>query len=378
VNTHLKTSTTEDSISSNNYWNEKQHFTMQTNGSLPTVGNQAPDFNLTNSELETVTLATYAGKRKILNILPSLDVPICMALTRKLNDESIKLENTVLLTISADLPFTQRQFCESENLNNVVTLSTFRSTFAADYGVQIIDGKLTGLMAQAVVVLDEQNSVIHTQIATELAEGLDFESIITALKPLSVTSHETITQPNNRRESFRVNPLESVRTPCYCKIKLPTFNANGTAEYKRAYVLATNKIYEELKSQRHSIATVIPDIRIANIMLLNLRDISATGCSMFNHDEAFSYFLVLHKTYKNCTLHMPDGVEIQVSLKIVLKHHIEHHNTGKFNEIIGVEFIDMTQSVESSVSYYVREIERQHIALRELESVLESNVSQST
>ena len=99
---------------------------------------------------------------------------------------------------------------------------------------------------------------------------------------------------------------------------------------------------------------------------------------MFNYDEVFSYFLVLSKTYKNCILHMPDGVEIKVSFKIVLKHPVKNQNIGGFTEIIGVEFIDMTQSTESTISYYVREIERQHIALREIENVSESNTSQNS
>ena len=216
MNNHLKTSMTASAISSRNYWNEKLHFTMPTNGSLPSVGMQAPDFNLTNSDLETVTLAKYAEKRKILNILPSLDVPICMAFTRKLNDDITKLDNTVLLTISADLPFAQRQFCESEELNNVVALSTFRSAFACDYGVKITEGALSDLMAHAIVVLDEQNVVIHTQIATELAEELNYESLIMALSPLlNETQHGKLTVSHNRRESFRVNPLNYVRTPCY-------------------------------------------------------------------------------------------------------------------------------------------------------------------
>ena len=354
-------------ISSVDYWNEKLHLTMQTNGSLPAVGGQAPDFCLTNSELENVTLATYTGKRKILNILPSLDVPSCVAWTRKLNHEKVDLENTILLTISADLPFSQRQFCAAQGLHAMETLSTFRSTFAVDYGVQIIDGALAGLMVQAVVVIDEQNNVIYTQIAMELADELDCESIIAVLKPLNSISSDLpdapMIQPNNRRESFRINTITSVRTLCYCKIELAALKKNSPAAYKQAYALATNKIYEKLKSQRHSISAIIPDFVSANVMQLNLRDISSSGCSILNHDHEFSYFLSPSTVYKNCTIHMPDGDEIKVSFKIMLQHRVESHHIVGFNEIIGVEFTNMTQAVESTISYYVREIERQRIAL---------------
>jgi thiol peroxidase len=351
-------------ISNADYWREKLHFTMPTNGALPTVGNQAPDFCLTNSELENVTLATYAGKRKILNILPSLDVPSCLAFTRKLNHEKLNLENTVLLTISVDLPFAQRQFCAVKSLHDMETLSTFRSTFAVDYGVQIINGALAGLMAQAVVVMDEQNNIIHTQIATELADELNCESIIELLKrPLFVSSDSSnaAMMQNNRRDSFRISTTTSVRTPCYCNLQLLAPKKGATTAYKQAHILATNKIYEKLKAQRHSINTAIPDIAFANMMQLNLRDISSTGCSMMNHDHEFSYFLTPNTIYKNCTIHMPDGEEIKVSLKIMLQHRVENPHIVGFNEIIGVEFIDMTQAVESAISYYVREIERQRI-----------------
>lgn len=355
------------SIASADYWNEKLHFTMPTNGTLPAVGSQAPDFCLTNNELENVTLATYAGKRKILNILPSLDVPSCLAWTRKLNHEKLGLENTILLTISADLPFAQRQFCAAKSLHDMEALSTFRSTFAVDYGVQIIDGALTGLMAQAVVVIDEQNNVIHTQIAVELADELDCASIMTLLKlPAFVSddsSNALMAQPSNRRDSFRISTITSARTPCYCNIQLAAPKEGATA-YKHAYALATNKIYEKLKAQRHSINTVIPDIASANVMQLNLRDISSTGCSMMNHDHEFSYFLTPSTIYKNCTIHMPDGEEIKVSFRIMLQHRVESHLIVSFNEVIGVEFINMTQAVESAISYYVREIERQRIALK--------------
>lgn len=167
-------------------WKAKLDLAIQTNGSLPLVGSQAPDFYLENSDLEEVTLATYSGKRKVLNILPSLDVPGCMASIQKFNQNVANLENIVVLIISADLPSVHRCFSETDVLHNVVALSTFRApTFATDYGVQITSGCLAGLMVPAIVVIDEKNEVIYTQFLSKLLESArdpDYESIFGALK----------------------------------------------------------------------------------------------------------------------------------------------------------------------------------------------------
>lgn len=155
---------------------------VQTNGELPIVGNPAPDFSLANSELANVSLANYAGKRKILNIVPSLDTPTCAASARKFNQKVSNFENTVVLVISADLPFAQCRFCEVEGLHDVTALSTFRSTFATDYGVQIVDSALAGLTARAIVVIDEQDKIVYTQLVPELAHEPDYETVFSALK----------------------------------------------------------------------------------------------------------------------------------------------------------------------------------------------------
>jgi len=157
---------------------------IQTSGDLPAIGSDAPDFSLANIELDNVTLANYAGKRKILNIVPSLDTPTCAASARKFNQKASNLENSVMLIVSADLPFAQCRFCEIEGLDDVQTLSTFRSTFATDYGVQIIDSALAGLTARAIVVIDERNKIIYTQLVSELAHEPDYEAVFTALKLL--------------------------------------------------------------------------------------------------------------------------------------------------------------------------------------------------
>jgi thiol peroxidase len=154
---------------------------LHTSGELPAVGSKAPDFSLANAKLADVTLATFAGKNKVLNIVPSLDTPTCAASTRWFNEKASHLHNTVVLVISADLPFAQCRFCEVEGLKHVVPLSTFRSTFADDYGVKLVNTFLAGLTARAVVILDEHDNVVYTQLVNELADEPDYESAIAAL-----------------------------------------------------------------------------------------------------------------------------------------------------------------------------------------------------
>jgi thiol peroxidase len=157
---------------------------VQTCGELPVIGSFAPDFSLANNELENVTLENYAGKCKILNIVPSLDTPTCAASARKFNQKASNLENTVVLIISADLPFAQCRFCEIEGLHDVIALSSFRSTFATDYSVKILDTSLAGLTARAIIVIDAENKIRYTQLVSELAHEPDYESVFTALKSI--------------------------------------------------------------------------------------------------------------------------------------------------------------------------------------------------
>lgn len=154
---------------------------LNTSGNLPAVGTTAPDFTLTNGKLFDVTLATYHGKVKILNIVPSLDTPTCAASTRKFNEKAAHLYNTAVLVISADLPFAQCRFCEVEGLKDVFPLSTFRSTFAEDYGVKLVDTFLAGLTARAVIIIDEHDQVIYTELVSELTNEPDYESAWAAL-----------------------------------------------------------------------------------------------------------------------------------------------------------------------------------------------------
>ena len=151
-------------------------------GSFPAVGDPAPAFTLTSKDLEDKTLSDFAGKRKVLNIVPSVDTGVCAASARKFNVKAGGLDNTVVLVISADLPFAAARFCGAEGLDNVITLSTFRhQDFAANYGVAISSGPMTGLCARAVVVLDEQDKVLYSQLVPEIAEEPDYDTALAVL-----------------------------------------------------------------------------------------------------------------------------------------------------------------------------------------------------
>ncbi len=155
---------------------------IKVDGSFPAKGAQAPDFSLTTVELGAATLADYAGKRKVLNIFPSVDTGVCATSVRRFNQEASGLKNTVVLCISADLPFAQARFCGAEGLANVVMLSSFRNpAFATAYGVDIQDGPLAGLCARAVVVLDENNQVLHSELVSEIKNEPDYAAALAAL-----------------------------------------------------------------------------------------------------------------------------------------------------------------------------------------------------
>ncbi len=152
-------------------------------GSFPTMGQAVPNFKLTTKELKDVSLAEYAGKRKVLNIVPSLDTSVCATSTRKFNEKAGSLTNTVVLVISADLPFASSRFCAAEGLQNVVTLSTFRdSAFKRSYGVEITSGPLAGLCARAVVVLDATDRVLHSELVPEIGQEPNYDAALAALR----------------------------------------------------------------------------------------------------------------------------------------------------------------------------------------------------
>jgi thiol peroxidase len=152
-------------------------------GTLPGKGASAPDFKLTSKELKDIGLSEYSGKRKVLNIVPSLDTPTCAQSTRVFNQKASSMRNTVVLVISADLPFAMSRFCSAEGLNNVVTLSTFRNhDFHTKYGVDIVDSPLKGLAARAVVVLDENDKVIHAELVPEIANEPNYDAALAVLR----------------------------------------------------------------------------------------------------------------------------------------------------------------------------------------------------
>jgi len=158
---------------------------VTTNGELPSVGSKAPAFLLTTKDLEDVGLGSYAGRKKLLNIVPSLDTPTCAISTRKFNEYAKEHPETMILVVSADLPFAQARFCSSENLDNVVTLSLMHTPqFTSDYGVAITDSPLKGLAARAIVVMDEADTVRYTQLVPEIGDEPDYETAIAALEAI--------------------------------------------------------------------------------------------------------------------------------------------------------------------------------------------------
>ena len=154
---------------------------VHTQGSLPAVGTKAPGFTLVGNDLSPITLADFAGSRLILNIFPSVDTGICATSVRTFNERAAGLENTKVLCISRDLPFAQARFCGAEGIENVTVASDFRTTFGETYGVTMINGPLEGLLARAVVVLDEKGNVTHSQLVPEIKQEPDYEAALAAL-----------------------------------------------------------------------------------------------------------------------------------------------------------------------------------------------------
>ena len=155
---------------------------VKVDGHFPQAGETAKPFSLVASDLSDVTLAKFAGQRKVLNIFPSVDTPTCAASVRTFNADASSLDNTLVLCISADLPFAQARFCGAEGLSNVVNLSTLRGhNFLKDYGVAIANGPLTGLAARAVIVLDEHDKVLHSELVSEIGDEPDYAAATAAL-----------------------------------------------------------------------------------------------------------------------------------------------------------------------------------------------------
>lgn len=155
---------------------------VNTSGELPRVGDTAPTFELTGTDLTPLTSASLAGKRVVLNIFPSLDTAVCATSVRRFNELAAGLDNTAVLCVSADLPFAQNRFCGAEGIENVVTASVFRSpAFGDDYGVRLLEGSMAGLLARAVVVVDTDGTVLHAQLTDSIGDEPDYDAAIASL-----------------------------------------------------------------------------------------------------------------------------------------------------------------------------------------------------
>lgn len=154
---------------------------VETVGELPRVGETAPDCTLTRSDLSEVKLSDFGNKRKLLNIFPSLDTGVCAASVREFNKRASQMSDVVVLHISVDLPFAQGRFCKVESITHSETLSAFRSSLPVDFGVQMVDGPLKGLLARSVVILDPQNRIIYQQLVPEITLEPDYQTAVNAL-----------------------------------------------------------------------------------------------------------------------------------------------------------------------------------------------------
>lgn len=155
--------------------------TVHTAGDLPAVGSSAPAFTLTGAGLVDVSSSEYAGQRVVLNIFPSVDTGVCAASVRHFNELAAGLDNTVVVCASADLPFAMSRFCGAEGVENVTTASAFRSSFGTDYGVTMSDGPMRGLLARAVVVVDGDGTVLHTELVDDIGHEPNYDAAVAAL-----------------------------------------------------------------------------------------------------------------------------------------------------------------------------------------------------
>lgn len=184
---------------------------VHTSGELPKVGAKAPDFLLTKTDLSDITLKDVAGKKVVLNIFPSVDTSVCSASVRRFNAEISKFPNTIVLCVSLDLPFAHSRFCEAEGLKNVVPVSELRNReFGNNYGIRMVEGPLAGLLARAVVVLDEKGKVIFSKLVSELKNEPDYESVLDVLSGNTKVKKDVCTT-SETAEHFRTGKIDE---PC--------------------------------------------------------------------------------------------------------------------------------------------------------------------
>ncbi len=155
---------------------------INSSGELPEVGTKAPDFKLTKTDLSTAKLSDFNGSKVVLNIFPSIDTGTCAASVRQFNQEAAELDNTKVLCVSRDLPFAQARFCGAEGIENVINLSDFATgAFGKDYGLEIVDGPLAHLHSRAVVVLDQNGTVVYTEQVPEIVDEPNYKAALVAL-----------------------------------------------------------------------------------------------------------------------------------------------------------------------------------------------------
>ena len=155
---------------------------VNTNGDIPQIGSSAPDFILVDSDLNDISLSNYDGKNIILNIIPSLDTPVCQKSTKIFNEKASNLSDVIVLAVSADLPFAMKRFCSAESIASVKPMSMMRSrNFAKDYGVLLVDGPLSGITARAVVVINKDKKIIHSELVQEIANEPNYEAALNSL-----------------------------------------------------------------------------------------------------------------------------------------------------------------------------------------------------
>lgn len=150
---------------------------VQTSGELPRVGEAAPDLELVGTDLSPMSLSDFSGRRVVLNIFPSVDTGVCAASVRRFNELAAGFEGTAVICVSRDLPFAQDRFCGAEGIEDVTMGSAFRSSFGRDYGLEMLDGPLAGLLARAVVVIDPEGSIVYTQLVPEIGEEPDYQAV---------------------------------------------------------------------------------------------------------------------------------------------------------------------------------------------------------
>lgn len=161
----------------------KKDLTVHLSGEMPAVGTTAPNFGATKTNLSEIHLEDLRGQRVVLNIFPSVDTGVCATSVRRFNAEASKLDNTVVLCVSKDLPFAQSRFCGAEGLDKVVPVSVFRhNCFTEHYGLEQQDGPLAGLLARAVVVIDEAGKILYTELVPEITQEPNYEAALAALK----------------------------------------------------------------------------------------------------------------------------------------------------------------------------------------------------